>query len=190
MQSAAAIIFPIMVTLIVMAEPFIRIFLNEKWLPAVPYIRILCVTGMLFPIYMLGSNILAIKDINLHLKIECVSALTLFAALFSLAPFGIEVFLIGQTLHTALAVVAADFYTARHIGCPFLSIFARLAKVTAAAAAMGGALYLATAPLGSDIGILPCVLLPAAAFAAYCLCLRALKVEAFTIMIRYLSRKN
>ena len=38
--------FPIMLLLILLAEPLILLFYGEKWLPSVPYFQILCVAGM------------------------------------------------------------------------------------------------------------------------------------------------
>ena len=39
------IVFPILSTLIIVAEPLILLLYGEKWIPCVPYFRILCIGG-------------------------------------------------------------------------------------------------------------------------------------------------
>lgn len=45
-QALAYITFPIMLVLILVAEPLILMLYGEKWLPCVPYFRILCIAGI------------------------------------------------------------------------------------------------------------------------------------------------
>lgn len=65
------IICPIMIYLIIFADHLFRIVLTEKWLPAVPYFQILCLSVIFYPHSMYSLNILAAKGrSDLHLKIE------------------------------------------------------------------------------------------------------------------------
>ena len=64
-------IFPMLVGLIVVAEPLVILILSEKWLPAVPFIQIFSLAYMLFPMQV--ANMEAIKAIGksgVSLKIE------------------------------------------------------------------------------------------------------------------------
>lgn len=72
-KTGSFIMWPMMVGLAVCAEPLVRLFLTEKWLPCVPYLRIFCFSYALYPIHT--SNLNAIKamgrsDIFLRLEIE------------------------------------------------------------------------------------------------------------------------
>lgn len=69
---ASYIIFPLMCGFFAVSESFVRILLTDKWLPAVPYIQIFCISYM-FDIIQIG-NLQTIKaigrsDISLILEI-------------------------------------------------------------------------------------------------------------------------
>lgn len=66
------IIFPISMILAVCAEPFISLFLTDKWLPCVPYLRICCFIYAFYPVHT--ANLQAINaqgrsDVFLKLEI-------------------------------------------------------------------------------------------------------------------------
>src|SRR6185312_8789997 len=61
MQMVIFIIAPVLVIMGVLAEPLFRFLFTEKWLPAVPYFQILCLTGILYPLHAYNLNILNIK---------------------------------------------------------------------------------------------------------------------------------
>jgi O-antigen/teichoic acid export membrane protein len=50
LRATAFLVFPIIALLVAVAEPMIVSLIGEKWLPAVPYLRILAIAGMLYPI--------------------------------------------------------------------------------------------------------------------------------------------
>lgn len=56
------ILFPIMLTMAVIAQPMIVLLLTEKWTGAVPFIQIFAVTYMMMPLHQ--SNLEAIKAIG------------------------------------------------------------------------------------------------------------------------------
>lgn len=67
------IIFPLMLGLIIIAEPLVKILLTEKWLPCVPYLRIFCLSYALWPIHT--ANLQAINSIgrsDIFLKLEII----------------------------------------------------------------------------------------------------------------------
>lgn len=53
------IIFPIMMTMVVIAHPMIELLLTDKWIGAVPFIQVFAITYMLMPLHQ--SNLEAIK---------------------------------------------------------------------------------------------------------------------------------
>ncbi|MDR2728101.1 MAG: lipopolysaccharide biosynthesis protein [Chitinispirillales bacterium] len=139
MQSAAAIIFPLMTILAVMAEPLFRLILNEKWLPAIPYLRIMCITGALYPLYVINLNITQVKATpGQFTKINSVYAFSLVSVLFILAPFGIEFFLIGQVLLSAAVIVFLAFFNTRFIDYPIRAQLTDIAPVALSSFVMGG----------------------------------------------------
>jgi teichuronic acid exporter len=50
LRATTLLIFPVTALLVAVAEPMIISLIGEKWIPAVPYLRILAVAGMLYPV--------------------------------------------------------------------------------------------------------------------------------------------
>lgn len=49
-KMSSYIIFPLMIGLAVIAEPLVLVLLTDKWLPTVPFVKIFCVTYLIYPI--------------------------------------------------------------------------------------------------------------------------------------------
>ncbi len=72
-QTGVYLISPLMLGLAAMAPTFVRLLLTEKWMPCVPYLRIICVAYMLYPIHTANLNaIKAMGRSDLFLKLEIV----------------------------------------------------------------------------------------------------------------------
>lgn len=68
---SAYIMAPLMMGTIFVGEPLVRLLLTEKWLPAVPFMRIFCIVSMFYPIHTANLNaIKAIGRSDLFLKLE------------------------------------------------------------------------------------------------------------------------
>ena len=71
--TSSFLIFPIMIGLASIAEPFVKIILTDKWLPAVPFLQIFCLSYALWPIHT--ANLQAINAIgrsDIFLKLEII----------------------------------------------------------------------------------------------------------------------
>lgn len=89
-QISTYIMAPLMMGLAVTAPVVIRIILTEKWLPAVPYLRIFCITYMFYPIHT--SNLSAIKALgrsDIYLKLEIIKKVVGTILLVSTMWFGV-----------------------------------------------------------------------------------------------------
>jgi O-antigen/teichoic acid export membrane protein len=182
-QGAVAIIFPLMTALAVLAEPLFLLLLNDRWLPAIPYLRILCLISAMSPLNTIPGSILMIKNLGLRLKIDAVAMLSMIALVFTLVPLGIEVFLIGQAVHMLILVAVTDYFKSRCLNCPFGAVFGYAAPFALASAVMGAALYFAMKRF-DGIGIAQCAILTAFAITVYCLCLIILRAEVFTRLLK------
>lgn len=61
-KTSTFVIFPLVVVLGVLAEPLIQALLTDKWLGAVPYVRIFCCAYLLMPMQI--ANLEAIKSLG------------------------------------------------------------------------------------------------------------------------------
>lgn len=95
-RNSSFLLFPMMIGLFVVAEPFVKLVLTEKWLPCVPLLRAFCVAYMFMPIH--SANMQAIKALGkgkLFLIIELVKkAIELFALLICIS-LGVQAVAVG-----------------------------------------------------------------------------------------------
>lgn len=72
-KTSSLIMFPILVGLFVAAKPLVLFLLTEKWIDAVPFVRIFCIAYILLPIQM--TNMEVVKSLgrsNVILKMELI----------------------------------------------------------------------------------------------------------------------
>ena len=75
-KTSSFMIFPMMIGMAVVAEPLVKIVLTDKWLPAVPFLQIFCISYALMPIHtanLQAINAMGRSDIFLRLLIgSCI----------------------------------------------------------------------------------------------------------------------
>lgn len=79
MRLSSYVIFPILVGFYAVSEDFVLLLLTEKWLPAVPYVEVFCVTYMFYIIQ--SANLQAIRAIgrsDIILKLEVIKKILNF----------------------------------------------------------------------------------------------------------------
>lgn len=90
MKVVVFVVTPILVYLGVVAEPFFRWLLTEKWLPAVPYFQLLLISGIFYPIHQYNLNICKLKGrSDMVLKLSMLQNILLLVGAFSAIWFGI-----------------------------------------------------------------------------------------------------
>ena len=110
------VVTPFLIFLAVLAEPTFRFLFTEKWLPAVPYFQILCITGILFPLHSYNLTILNIKGrSDLFLKLEALKKILIVIIIVFAVPFGILALLYGQVIVSLLAFFINAHYTKKFI---------------------------------------------------------------------------
>lgn len=89
-KTSTYIMMPMMVGLAVVATPFIRLLLTEKWLPCVPYLRIFCFTYAFYPLHTANLNaIKAMGRSDLFLILEIIKKVLGIAVLVSVMRYGV-----------------------------------------------------------------------------------------------------
>ncbi|UGU14371.1 lipopolysaccharide biosynthesis protein [Sinomicrobium kalidii] len=115
-------ICPAFVLAAVMAVPLFRFVFTEKWLPAVPYFRILCITGVIYPLSTYNLAIVNVKGrSDLFLKLEIIKKAIVIVGLIIIIPFGIYPLLIFQAVSTILMYVFNSYYSGKFIQYPTLN---------------------------------------------------------------------
>ena len=116
MQVVTYIIFPCMIGLAVLAKPLFQVVLKEDWLPAVPYLQLLCVVGLLYPLHTINLNILKVKGrSDLFLYLDIIKKFIGGGILLISIPYGIFGILIGQIVSSVLCYLPNSYYSIKLI---------------------------------------------------------------------------
>ncbi|MHA5065621.1 lipopolysaccharide biosynthesis protein [Cetobacterium somerae] len=102
--TSSYIIFPLMIGLMVIAEPLIKLLLTNKWLPSVPYLRIFCLSYALWPIHT--ANLQAINAIGrseVFLKLEIIKKILGIIILLITIKYGVYAIAVGVLISGILS---------------------------------------------------------------------------------------
>ena len=111
------IMLPLMTGLALVAEPFIKLILTEKWLPCVPYLQIACFVMAFMPIHT--ANLQAIKAMgrsDIFLKLEIIKKITGLAILLFSMRYGVLAIALSGTLSTILSTIINSYPNKNLIG--------------------------------------------------------------------------
>ncbi len=144
MKLVIFVIAPVLFLMMVVAEPMIRFLLTDKWLPAVPYLKVLALSGILFPIHSYNLNILNVKGrSDLFLKLEFWKKGLQIITLLVSVPFGVIGIVWGQVIFSALAFFINTHYTGKYLKYGSLQQLRDLLPVILLCAVMALVIYLA-----------------------------------------------
>lgn len=135
---ASYVMWPLMIGLLVCAEPLVRLVLTEKWLPCVPFIRIFCLYYALFPIHT--ANLNAIKSIgrsDIFLKLEIVKKVLDLAVVIITLFIGVRAMAIGLLLEGVVNLFINSLPNAKLINYSFIEQMKDIAPSALAAFFMG-----------------------------------------------------
>lgn len=100
------IMMPMMVGLAVCAEPIVLLLLTEKWLPAVPFLRIFCIIYAFYPIHTANLNaIKAVGRSDYFLIIEIIKKLVGLTIIFITMFISVEAIAYGMIITTILSQI-------------------------------------------------------------------------------------
>lgn len=121
LRVSAFLIFPLLLGLSAVAQPFILLLLKEQWSFAATLLQILCFAMMWYPIHAINLNLLQVKGrSDLFLKLEVLKKLIAVAVLCITIPMGLVAMCVGQILSSLIALVVNTYYTGLLIQVGFL----------------------------------------------------------------------
>lgn len=117
MKMVVFVVAPLMLFLAILAEPIFRFLFTEKWLPAVPYFQILCVSGILYPIQAYNANVLYVKGrSDIFLRLTSINKALLVLGIIIGIQFGIFGLLYAQVILSLISFFFYAHYTNKFIG--------------------------------------------------------------------------
>ena len=109
---SAFIVFPLMIGLAAVADPFIHIVLTDKWAGTIPLLQIICFSMMWYPIHAVNLNILQVKGrSDYFLKLEVIKKVQGVIILLVTLPLGIMAMCIGSVVNSIICLVWNTHYT-------------------------------------------------------------------------------
>lgn len=114
LRISAAVVFPLLVGLAIIAQPLLVFLLGAEWYSAAKMLSVLCFGYMLYPIHAVNLNLLQVKGrSDLFLKLELIKKGLGVGILLISIPFGVLAMCVGVTIASYLSLVINCYYTAK-----------------------------------------------------------------------------
>jgi len=108
----AMLFFPLFVGLGVLAEPFVRLLLSDTWIEAVPLIRILALTFLIYPFINVNMFVFQIKGMSSKfLWIEILTKITGIIILVVTIKYGIFIMCCGLLVQHLIQLIVTSYYS-------------------------------------------------------------------------------
>lgn len=141
-QNAFLLTVPSMGILFVIARPFTSLFLTEKWLPMVPYLQLLCLTGFLYPMHVINLQILTAKGkTRLSFNLSVVKGSLRILNIAITYRWGLLYIIYGELVLSVVALIINTHYTRKLIDYGLFKQLRDVGKIIAAGAVSTGIVY-------------------------------------------------
>ena len=142
LSSLVLINFPMMIGLAVVAHPLILGLLTEKWIACVPYLQVLCLSGLMYPLHLMNINVLqALGRSDLILKLEIIKKFLIVLNIAITWRWGIMAMICGHVLVSVISYYFNSYYNGKLISYSIGEQMRDMAAYLVAAAAMGLAVF-------------------------------------------------
>lgn len=136
------IVAPLMIGFACCADSLVRLVLTDKWLPCVPFIRILCVSYLFWPIHTANLNaIKAVGRSDIFLKLEVIKKAVGLALLLSTMWFGVKIMAYGLLVECLFGQIVNTWPNKKLLHYGYVDQMKDIAPSILLAMAMGVAVY-------------------------------------------------
>jgi teichuronic acid exporter len=116
-RSTMLITFVLMLGLVAVAEPLVISLIGEKWRPAIIYLQLLSLVGMLYPLHVLNLNMLQLLGrSDLFLKLEVIKKIISIPIIIVGLMFGVKEMIIGMIFSSFFAYYLNSYWSGKLIG--------------------------------------------------------------------------
>ena len=103
---------PAMLGMAVVAEPLVVTLFGEKWLPSVPILKVLCLSGVLWPLHVINLNVLIAQGhSNLFFRIEIIKKIVGVSAIIFASAYGLMAIAWSQLAVSVVCFLINAHYT-------------------------------------------------------------------------------
>lgn len=106
------LVAPIMLMLSIGAEPIVFLLLTEKWMPIVPFLRVLAMIGILYPLHLINIQLLVSQgQSRLNFKITVIKNVLRILNVLIMVRYGVLFIIIGELIVSLLSLVIITYFT-------------------------------------------------------------------------------
>lgn len=192
-KTSAFLLVPMMVGLAVTAVPFITLLFSEKWLPCVPYMRIICVIYIMMPINSISIQaIKAIGRSDAILKTRVLKTIFSLIVLLAALPYGIMALAYSSILDNVITSLINMYPCKKYIGYRYTEQLTDVLPAVLLSAGMAAAVLLASRlPIPSLLlSFAVQILVGIAAYAGLALLFRSESMRYILAVIKNRLRKD
>lgn len=151
LRVSAFLIFPLMVGLSAVAEPFILLLLKEQWHFAAIILQIICFAAMWYPIHAINLNLLQVEGrSDLFLQLEIIKKILGVSILIISIPLGLIGMCYGQIASSLIALIINTYYTGKLINVGFTRQMKDLTPTLVLVLTMWSIIYFGILPLSEN----------------------------------------
>lgn len=185
--SLMVITLPVMFGLAVVAEPLVLMLFGRKWLPCAPYLQLLSVAGLCWPIHIVNLNVtLAVGRADLFLRLEIMKKILIAGGILCTFRISVLAMVWATVIVSMLCTVVNSHYTEMLIHYGFRKQLRDLAPYVGSSFLMACAGWGATRIVGAAPGLQVMIAIMTSA-ASYAACCRVFKLEGWTTVKTLLS---
>jgi len=142
-KSTMLVTFTLMFGMLVVSKSMVLVLIGEKWLPVVPFLQLLCLSGMFYPLQSLNLNILNIKGrSDLYLKLEIIKKTMAVPVIIFGILYGIEIMIIGMIISSFISYYINSYWSGKMINYSFKEQIKDLAPIFIIAVLINTLLYI------------------------------------------------
>ena len=121
LQHTMIFIVPLLIVLIVAAKPFVILLLTQKWAPMIPYLQLLCVAGVLYPIHLVNVQVLLAQGKSkLHFNITMIKNGLRILNIIVMYRFGVLYIIVGEVVLSFVGLLINTWFTRKLVDYGFL----------------------------------------------------------------------
>ena len=134
--------FPAMIGLAVIANPLVLVLLTEKWVACVPYLQLLCLSGLLYPLHVMNLSVLqALGRSDLFLRLEIAKKILIVLNIAITWRWGIIAMIEGMIGVSIVAYYVNSYYSGSLVNYSLREQVRDVFPYLIMSVLMGGAVY-------------------------------------------------
>jgi len=171
--------FPMMIGLAVIARPLVLVLLTEKWADCIPFLQLLCLAGLLYPLHLMNLNVVqALGRSDLFLRLEIIKKILIVINIAVTWRWGVSAIIYGIMVTSAISYYLNSHYNRVLIGYPIGEQLRDLSSYLIMALLMGMIVYAAGLLPFPNYWFMLLMQIPIGLLTYACLC-QIFRLEAF-----------